>query len=85
MITKPITIYFHFTLETHAQYLARSDMFAQRNLLIAHFIVQKLQGGPSGIYLLNLFDVVVFRPKDNLLFVPQRLLDTLSVKLEYRF
>lgn len=72
--------------DSAAQYLARSDMFAQKNQVDRALHRAEIAGGVlAGIYLLNLFDVVVFRPKDNLSLRASAVTDTLSVKLEYRF
>lgn len=39
----------------------------------------------AGIYLINLFDVVIFHPKDNLSLRASASRDQMSIKFEYRF
>ncbi len=39
----------------------------------------------AGVYLLNLFDVVIFHPKDNLSLRASAYTDQMSIKLEFRF
>jgi hypothetical protein len=72
--------------DSSGQYLARSDMAAQKNQADRALHRAEIAGGVlAGIYLLNLFDVVIFRPKDNLSLRASAFTDTLSIKLEYRF
>ncbi len=72
--------------DSSGQFLARSDMAAQKNHTDRALHRVGIAGGVlAGVYLLNLFDVVIFRPKDNLSLRASAFTDTLSIKLEYRF
>jgi len=72
--------------DSFTQNLARADMTAQKAVLDRSLHRLEISAGIlAGVYLLNLFDVVIFRPKDNLSLRASAFTDTLSVKLEYQF
>lgn len=75
-----------YSRDSSSQFLARSAMHSQKSDVDRALHRAEIAGGVlAGIYLLNLFDVVIFRPKDNLSLRASAFTDTLSVKLEYQF
>lgn len=72
--------------DSFSQYLTRNDMSNQKAELDRSLHRLQITAGVlAGVYFLNLFDVVIFRPKDNLSLRASAFTDTLSVKLEYQF
>ncbi|MBP7279983.1 MAG: hypothetical protein KBA66_00300 [Leptospiraceae bacterium] len=72
--------------DSNAQYLARIEMQSQKAQMDRALHRAEIAAGVlAGVYLLNLFDVVIFHPKDNLSLRASAYTDQMSIKLEFRF
>ncbi len=76
-------LYFKDSLAQEQTY---NEMYSQRGRKERAGHRAEIAGGVlAGIYLINLFDVVIFHPKDNLSLRASASRDQMSIKFEYRF